>query len=396
MTAESEAIRVQYPWLARLAVVGIGIMAVGCLVAPDRLWPNLLLGAYYVLTLALGGAVFVALTDVSGAGWHVAFRRVPEALARLLPLASLLLAIVLLLGMGRYGWPHDGDHVPGTFRFKELWWTVGYLVFWMWLARSITARSAAQDQPGSTAETAANVRLSALFLAIYAVTFSLASIDWIMALEPLWFSTMWGVYHFAGMFQSTLAVVILLALAWRQDHGPLAGIFRDDHLHDLGRLLLGFSCFWMYIWFCQYMLIWYSNLPEETSYFITRTHGPWGPVVIASVVLNWLLPFFLLLPKPAKRSAGAMARIAVLVLIGRWVDLYVMIFPATLTATDAQGVVHALPPTFGIWEAATLLGLATATAFCLSRTFLARPPVPRSDPFLREPSLAPCNSGSLP
>ena len=113
---------------------------------------------------------------------------------------------------------------------------------------------------------------------------------------------------------------------------------------DLGKLLLGFSCFWMYIWFSQYMLIWYSNIPEETSYFITRTHGPWGPIVIVSIVLNWVLPFFVLLPKPAKRSSGIMLKVAIVVLIGRWVDLYVMVFPATLGEN----------PVFGIWEVASI------------------------------------------
>jgi hypothetical protein len=209
---------------------------------------------------------------------------------------------------------------------------------------------------------------------VYAITFSLASADWMMALEPMWFSTMWGVYNFSGMIQAALAVVIILGLILRSNDGPLHGVFNDEHLHDLGKLLLGFSCFWMYIWFSQYMLIWYSNIPEETSYFITRTHGPWGPIVVVSIVLNWVIPFFVLLPKPAKRSSGIMMKVAIVVLIGRWVDLYVMVFPSTLGES----------PVFGIWEVASICCLLGTAGLLLLRSFAAAPPLPRNDPFLSE------------
>ena len=207
--------------------------------------------------------------------------------------------------------------------------------------------------------TAGSVRVSSLFLVVYAVSFSLASVDWMMALEPMWFSTMWGVYNFSGMIQAALAVVIILGLLLRTHDGPLQGIFSDEHLHDLGKLLIGFSCFWMYIWFSQYMLIWYSNIPEETSYFITRTHGAWGPIVVLSIVLYWVVPFFVLLPRPAKRSASVMMKVAIVVLMGRWVDLYVMVFPSTMGQT----------PVFGIWELAAICGLVGAGGVLLFRTF---------------------------
>jgi hypothetical protein len=169
-------------------------------------------------------------------------------------------------------------------------------------------------------------------------------------------------------------VIVVLGLILRLPGGPLQGIFNDEHLHDLGKLLLGFSCFWMYIWFCQYMLIWYANIPEETSYFITRTRGAWGPVVVASIVLNWVLPFFLLLPRAAKRSASVMMKIAVVVLIGRWVDLYTMIFPARFGEV----------PVFGIWEAATMGCLVGVGGLWLFRSFAKANPVPQHDPYLAE------------
>ncbi len=368
----------------RLAVAGAVTLGAGAALATDRVWTNLLVIAFYLLTIALGGALFVALTNVAGGGWQVAFRRVPEAMASIVPVAGVAMLVVLGLRMKDYQWRHDWPGPAGTFWFKELWlstpfWAaraVGYVLLWSLFARALVMRSRKQDETalGHAARSAGNLRISAAFLVVYAVTFSLASADWIMALEPLWFSTMWGVYHFAGMIQATLAVVIILSLALRSPHGPLRDVFRDEHLHDLGKLLLGFSCFWMYIWFCQYMLIWYSNIPEETSYFITRTHGPWGPVVVGSVVLNWVVPFFVLLPRPAKRSTGIMLKVAVVVLVGRWVDLYVMVFPAALGGQ----------PVLGLWEVAAICCLAGTSGWLLFRAFAAAAPVPLRDPLLAQ------------
>ena len=392
MTTHSHETTDRNQWLVRLALGGGVALAAGVFVAPERVWSNLLLITFYLLTIALGGAVFVALTCVSGASWSVAFRRVPEAMARMLPIAGIAMLAVLLAGISRYGWHAPAEHGAGTFWFKQLWLTpsfwmaraVAYIVVWSLLARWIVARSIKQDQSGDPRLASGDARLSAIFLAVYAVTFSLASADWIMALEPMWFSTMWGVYQFAGMLQSAVAVVILLGLLLRSGHGPLDGVFTDEHLHDLGRLLLGFSCFWMYIWFSQYMLIWYSNIPEETSYFITRTHGPWGPVVVASIVLNWIVPFFVLLPKPAKRNASVMMKVAVVVLIGRWVDLFVMIFPATLGAMNDEGLWEAASPTFGVWETASVACLIAAAGLLLVRIFSSHKAVPEKDPRLPE------------
>jgi hypothetical protein len=290
---------------------------------------------------------------------------------------------VLALRLQKYGWQPHGHGDAGTFWFKALWLTpwfwfaraVGYVAAWSLLGALLVRRSRKQD--GATPDArqlVGNVRLSALFLGVYAVTFSLASADWIMALDPLWFSTIWGAYNFSGMILAALAVVVVHCILLSAPGRPLHGVFTTEHLHDLGKLLFGFGCFWMYIWFSQYMLIWYSNIPEETSYFIARTNGPWGPVVLVSIVLNWLVPFFALLPKPAKRSRSVMMRIAIVILVGRWVDLCLMVFPSTLGDT----------PVFGIWEIATLCCIASVGALLLDKSFSAAGPVPVKDLFLPE------------
>ncbi len=399
-----------------LLVTGLAaavVLAFGCAFDLERTWSNLLVGTYFAVTLGLGAAVFLALTYITGAGWHVAFRRVPEALAMSLPLTGALIIVVLAMRMEAYGW--SDSHAPSTLWFKDYWltpinWLIRagvYVVLWAFLSRWLIARSLRQDlacQPVSPSEgaseevsaeeaeeeakkaqaralraTAWSTRLSALFLIVYAATFSLASIDWMMALEPMWFSTIWGVYNFAGMIQASVAAVIILALVLRSDKGPLSGVFSDEHLHDLGKLLIGFSCFWMYIWFSQYMLIWYSNIPEETSYFISRINGPWGPVVVLSIILNWIVPFFCLLPRPAKRSGTVMMRVAIVVLIGRWVDLVVMVFPSTLVENGS-----AAHPVVGPLEISSVLLFGGLSAWLALRYSAQLRPVPTGDPYLQE------------
>ncbi len=368
--------------LGLLAIVSAMVLATGAAVAPERVWSNLLIVGFYLVTLAVGGALFIALTYISGASWNVGFRRVPEAMAVLLAPVGLGLLAVLAVRCQHYAWhPHGVTGDAGTFWFKEQWtnptfWMirgVAYVALWLLLSRAMVAVSQRQDKSADIGLTLLNRRLSALFLLVYAPTFALASCDWLMLLDPMWYSTIWGVYHFAGMVQATLAVMIVLAIVQRK-RGPLRGAFTDDHLHDLAKLLLGFSCFWMYIWFSQYMLIWYTNIPEETSYFLLRTQGPWGPLMVANVVLNWIAPFFILLSRPCKRSASVMLKVAGVVLLGRWLDLYIMVFPATVGATSV----------FGLWELAGIGLLAGAFGWLFFRAFAKAAPVPTGDPLLAE------------
>lgn len=364
--------------LLAMALLGGLALAVGAVIAPERerVWSNLLIITFYLVTLALGGALFIALTCVSGARWNRPFHRVPEALANLLPVAGLGMILVLLLRMQQYGWDAHTNVDPGVFWFKQ-WWSrpefwitraVVYVALWVFFSKSLLAAFRGPKARSPAGHSPLATRLSVLFLIVYALSFSLASCDWFMLLEPMWFSTAWGVYHFAGMIQATLAITVVLSLVLRARGGPLHGVFTDDHLHDLGRLLLGFSCFWMYIWFSQYMLIWYTNMPEETSYYVPRTLGPWGPVMVVSILLNWIAPFFLLLPKPAKRSGSVMMKVAVVVLIGRWIDLYTVVFPATLGTAGADGW-EPNPPAFGLWEAAAVICLIGVFGSLFSRSF---------------------------
>ena len=166
-------------------------------------------------------------------------------------------------------------------------------------------------------------RFSAAFVVVFGFTIWLASVDWIMALDGAWVSTIFGVYHFAGLLAAGVALMTMMAINNESDPATL---------HDLGKLLFAFSTFWMYIWFSQYMLIWYGNMPEESGYFAERLRGNWGVLFLVNVLLNWVVPFIVLLPQSAKRNRVILFRVAAIVLVGHWLDLYLSIFPSGLRA----------------------------------------------------------------
>ncbi len=365
-----------------MALAGAVTLVAGSLLAPERTWANLLLASFYLLGLGLAGVVFVALQYVTGAEWSVAFRRVPEAMAGTLPYAAGIFLLVLMVSPWLYPWFHGlhGEPDPSMW-FKELWLSpvffivraLVYLAVWLGFAHAILRTSRRQDDDGKPGHTVRNIRLSAGFLVAFALTFWLATFDWIMSLEPHWYSTMFAVYHFAGLVLSGLAMITIVAV-WLQRLGTLRGILTVEHLHDLGKLLFAFSCFWMYIWFCQYMLIWYANFPEETGPYVHRLSGFWEPLFLLNFLLNWAAPFAILLHVPAKRNPAILLKVSWVILVGRWVDLYLMIFPPFAGEN----------PVFGIWEVGMMLGATGVFFLALSRALGRAAVAPVKDPYLGE------------
>jgi len=365
-----------------MALAGALTLAVGAVVAPERTWANLLLASFYLIGLGLSGVLFIAIQYVCGAEWSVAFRRVPEAMAGTVPVAALTFLLVLVVSPWIYPWFHglEGGENPAMW-FKALWLSPGpfiarsliYLLVWVAFSYAILRTSRRQDRDGDPAHTVRNIRLSAGFIVVFGLTFWLASFDWIMSLEPDWYSTVFGVYNFAGLLLSGLAMIAIIAI-WLERLGPLRGILTAEHLHDLGKLIFGFSSFWMYIWFCQYMLIWYTDIPEETVHYVARLHGFWAPLFLLNLLLNWFVPFAVLLHVPAKRNPGLLLKVCWVILVGRWVDLYVMIFPHFVGAS----------PVFGVWEVGLMLGAAGLFFLAVIRALHRAPIVPVGDPYLAE------------
>ncbi len=321
----------------------------------------------------------MALTYVADGTWVVAFRRVPESMTRALAAGGVALALVFLLRPSLYPWTSEAVGAPGS--FSRLWLSMPFFLVraavyvgaWMLFAAALVRNSRRQDEDGDLAWTRRNARISAAFLVVFALTCFLASVDWIMSLTPHWYSTMFGVYNFAGLFQSGIAIMILLVV-WLREHGPLRRVVTEEHLHDLGKLLFAFSTFWMYIWFSQYMLIWYANITEETVYFLPRMRGAWFPITMANIVLNWVVPFLAIMNRPFKRRARVLTKVAACVLVGRWVDLYLMILPS----------VSPEAPPFGAAEVGGALLASGAFVYFWVRMFQQAAPVPARDPFLSE------------
>lgn len=364
-----------------LAAVGGLTLVAGLFLAPQRVWLNLLLVSFYLLGLALAGAVWVALQYVSGAHWSTALRRVPEAMAGLLPFAALGILAILMFHPSLYPWTSGLHTEGGASGFKRVWLSLPffriraalYLLGWLGLIWAMLRTSRLQDTDGEFRHTRRNTRLAAAFLVFFGITFCLASFDWVMSLEPEWYSTIFGFYNFAGLFVSGLAALALL-LVWLQRHSPMKSVITPQHLHDVGKLLFAFSTFWAYLWFCQYMLIWYANLPDETVYYIRRLHGFWQPLFVLNLVLNWVVPFFALLPRLNKQRIGVLVRVSLVLLAGRWLDLYLMITPAFFGGR----------PQIGVWEIGMTAGLVGVFALGVFSALRKAPLVPVRDPYLAE------------
>jgi hypothetical protein len=208
-------------------------------------------------------------------------------------------------------------------------------VVWLALVSALRAALGALVERPSPERRLRLVRTSLVFLPVFALTLSVAAWDWGMSLEPEWFSTMYGVLVFAGTFQGGIAAVSVLALLLDRQ-GRLAATLADDTRHDLGKLLFAFSTFWAYVWFCQYLLIWYANLPEETGHYAARFQGGWTTLFFLDPILCFVLPFVTQIARASKRDPATLYQVALAVLLGRWLDTYLLVAPS-------QGPVPAIP-----------------------------------------------------
>lgn len=367
--------------LRLVAFVGLFLLAMGAIVSTERLWAALLWGGIATLGVGIAAMYFLAIHSVTGAAWATSFKRVPEAMTVLAPAGGLVCLAAVAMGGATLFPGLTAEGAAELPAFKQAWYSpefyfarsisyVGLLAAFAWGFRRTSRR---QDQDRTLKYTYQTRRLSGLFLVIGSFTVVLVSIDWLMALEPWWYSTIFGVYNFAGILQSGLAVSLLL-LVWLKRRGVLDQEFGRDQLQDIAKFMFGMSTFWMYIWYSQYVLIWYTNIPEETAYFTLRMTGGWLPLFFVNPVLNWVVPFHVLMARGPKRSLVAASRIAVVVLVGRALDLYLMVYPPLLESA----------PRFGLTEIGMLLFtvgfIGVVALWALGGASL----VPVGDPYLEE------------
>jgi len=339
--------------IAAGCAIAVIIAIAGVILEYERLGPNLLLAAVYLAGLAGGAMFFTAVQTLSGASWSESLRAIPESLSSTLPAALILLLVVFVGRPETYSWTFETQ--PGL---RGAWLSrpffiarsIVYLGLWMLSARLMTRY-------------AGSPRVAAGVLVVSALTGWLAAADWLMSLTPRWASTVFGVYVYVGFIVSALAAMLMACVALRARR-PTGLTVSLDQLRDLATLLFGFSCLWMYLWYCQYMLIWYTNQPHETEYYVLRTGSGWRALFFATIAFKWAVPFMLLLGRAAKRSLLVLGLAAASSLLGHWLDLYVMIVPSVAPERARPALA----------ELGTALGIIAACAWILRNREPSRDP----------------------
>jgi len=367
-----------------LLIIAIGglLLTVGAIVifkpGASRIWANVLLNNQLFLGIALGGAFFLAVHRIAWSGWHTALQRIPEALTSFLPVAFLLMLLVFFGMNDLYHWSQPDLHDP-VLEGKSAWLNmpfffirmVLYFTGWILLTRAMRKNTnALMDSAEAKFHNRRRI-FSGIFLVFFAITVSASSWDWIMSIDAHWYSTIFGWYVFIGMFVCSLAFIILLI--WFLKGAGYLAFVRADHIHDLGKLLFAFSIFWTYLWFSQYLLIWYGHIPEETTYFIVRQEN-FKLVFFLSLILNFVVPFFGLMKLNLKKKLNWLAAVSGIVLIGHWIDYFQMIMPGAVG--EQAGI--------GLLEIGLTVCYAGIFLFMVLRALASKPLLVQNDPFLEE------------
>ncbi len=317
------------PWLKRIIV---------------SLWHN---NVFFTGVSAIG-TVFMAIQYVAYAGWSVVVKRINEALSAWLIPGLVIMLVVFGLNFINYDlfhWTVPGIMDKGSETYDRiiagkagflnipfyLIRTVIYLGLWIFFTKRLRDLSLEEDLNGGTAYFHKSINVSALFLVFYAVTSSMSAWDWVMSVDVHWFSTMFGWYVFASWWVSGIAAVTLCAILLKQ--AGYLPLLKEGHLHDLGKFMFGFSIFWTYVWFSQFMLIWYANLPEEAVYFNQRLggfNGQYTWMFYGNLFVNFVFPFLVLMTRDAKRQMIMLKIVSIAILIGHWSDFYLMLMPGTM------------------------------------------------------------------
>jgi hypothetical protein len=354
----------------------------------QRLYANLWINNVYFTGIAIIGVFFVALQYVSQAGWSAPIKRLPLAFGSWLPFAAvLMLGVFLIANHDIFHWTHDYLYDEADPRYDSiiagkqaylnfsffLARMIAYFAFWILFFVLIRKTALKEDIEGGTSFWHKNVTYSALFIIVFAITSSTSAWDWILSIDTHWFSTMFGWYVFSSWFVTGLAAVTLGVILLK-DAGYLK-IVNANHIHDLGKFVFAFSIFWTYIWFSQFLLIYYANIPEESVYFVERLSSHhYSPIFFGNLFVNFVFPFLMLMTRDAKRFGIFLKIVCPVVLIGHWSDFYLMITPGTLAEHGALGFL----------ELGTTLIYLSAFLFVVLTSLAKAPLIAKNHPMLEE------------
>ena len=358
-----------------------------------RFWASLLQNSVFFLLIVNASMFFMCITTLAWGGWQMSFRRVPEAISAVVPVmgviaAAILLSIVFGDNHTIYHWT-DVEHVKHDeilshkkgFLNKTFFSVVTVLtvVLWSllgWKMRQLS-RSLDNEPLATMEERKKYIFKNTVWAALYIVVFSLTIMSslpwlWLMSIDAHWYSTMYSWYTFASTFVSGMALIALFVV-FLKNNGYLE-YTNNEHLHDLGKFMFAFSVFWTYLWFSQFMLIWYANIPEETIYFQPRAHGIYKGIFWLMFIINFIAPLLILMTRSAKRNYGTITFMALLIIFGHWLDFYQMVFPA-VSPNKVPNI---------IYDLGVALGFVGLIMYMTGRALAKAPLLARNHPFVKE------------
>lgn len=318
-----------------LFAIGLLGIILGFIFNPARISFNLVILTAWIASIGVGSLFFIGIEYLTGAVWSVPFRRVAEINASVILFLPVLIVPIILNIHSLFHWSHhEAVQADKILKGKAPYLnenffiirTIIILLLWYLFYYLITKFSRSQDVNPSQNFTKKNITVSAIFMPIFAITLTIFAIDFLMSLEPHWYSTIFGVYYFAGTFLASLSVFTLFSIMLNEK-GYLVQGLGPDHYYSMGALLFAFTNFWAYIAFSQFMLIWYANLPEETFWFIDRGTGSWLYVSIGIIFVKFVVPYIFLLPQPAKMDARRLKIASIWILFSHYYDLFWIVMP---------------------------------------------------------------------
>jgi hypothetical protein len=310
----------------------------------NRFWSNLFVNSFFFMAIALAASFFLALQYVAEAGWSITVKRVFEAVMMYLPFGLAFMLIIFLVGQFHghhmYHWMDSDVYNPNSPKYDEVidgkkgyfgifWWvrTALYMLLWVWFTYGFRKRSLEADLVSDNSHHWINFKKGAMFMVIFAVTSSTASWDWVMSLDVHWYSTLFGWYIFSGMWITAIVTTILIVI-YLKKLGYLEFV-NDSTIHDLGKWMFAISVLWTYLWFSQFMLYWYADIPEEVTYFKTRFEyykaTMWGALCI-----NFIFPMIMLISRDSKRNFCFSMFVGIIILFGHWIDIFNVVVPGQL------------------------------------------------------------------
>ena len=317
-----------------LAVVSLALAAWGGFLSPKQFAFSWLFAFSFFFTILTGALFWILVHHAVDADWSVVVRRQLENIAWLFPVLAILFIPIIFSAPTLFKWmkiaPGQDVLLDGKAAYLNepfFWARAGfYFLFFIVATFLLRRNSVRQDKDGDPRYTWSSRKMVFPMLPLFALSLTFGAFDWLMGLDFHWFSTMWGVYIFAGSALSSMCVLVLLVTALRSA-GYLEGVVTIEHYHIMGKLMLAFTVFWAYIGFSQYMLIWYANIPEETIYFLRRNTGSWNTLNIIMVLGHFFLPFVVLLFQATKKKPLLLCAVAVWILLMHMLDMYIVVLP---------------------------------------------------------------------